>query len=178
MPGLDAKTYEVRLAAGAAFPSITVPAVGGGEISPSDLPGWRIIVVYRGRHCPLCKGYLGKLQALRDDFAGAGIWVAAISADSREKAEADVAEQGWSFPVGYDLSLDQMRRLGLYVSDPISAKETDRPFAEPGVFVINPDGAVQILDVSNAPFARPDLQALLGGLQFVQARGYPVRGRA
>ena len=32
------------------------------------------------------------------------------------------------FPVGYDLSLDQMRKLGLYISTPRSEKETDRRF--------------------------------------------------
>ncbi|MFD0391286.1 hypothetical protein ACFQ4K_31090 [Tistrella bauzanensis] len=71
-----------------------------------------------------------------------------------------------------------MRGLGLYVSAPRSAQETDRPFAEPGVFVINPDGAVQIVDISNAPFARPDLAALLRGISFVQAKSYPIRGTA
>ena len=33
-----------------------------------------------------------------------------------------------------------MQALGLYVSTPRSPQETDRPFAEPGLFLINPDG--------------------------------------
>jgi hypothetical protein len=45
------------------------------------------------------------------------------------------------------------------------------------VFVINPQGQAQIIDISNAPFARPDLKSLLGGLQFVIAKGYPIRGQ-
>jgi hypothetical protein len=64
---------------------------------------------------------------------------------------------GWRFPVAYGLSPDQMRTLGLYISEPRSAQETDRPFAEPGLFVVNPEGKVQIVEISNAPFARPDL---------------------
>lgn len=168
---------HAKLAAGSTFPSLTFPAVGGGEISPATQSGWRLLVVYRGKHCPLCKGYLKTLEDLRADFGEAEISVSAVSADTREKAEADVAEHGWTFPVGYDLSLDQMRRLGLYVSEPRSPEETDRPFAEPGLYAINPEGAVQIIDVSNAPFARPDLRAVLGGLKFVQARNYPIRGR-
>jgi hypothetical protein len=77
---------------------------------------------------------------------------------------------------GYDLSVEQMYRLGLYVSAPRSAEETDRPFSEPGVFVLNPQGQVQIVDVSNAPFARPDLKALLKGVRFVMDKEYPIRG--
>jgi hypothetical protein len=89
-----------------------------------------------------------------------------------------VEEHGWRFPVGYDLTPEQMRELGLYVSDPRSADETDRQFAEPGVFVINGEGRTQIVDISNAPFARPELRSLLDGLIFVKALGYPIRGRA
>ena len=40
--------------AGAIFPTITVPRLGGGEIAPAVMPGWRLVIVYRGRHCPLC----------------------------------------------------------------------------------------------------------------------------
>ena len=69
-----------------------------------------------------------------------------------------------------------MRALGLYISDPRSAQETDRPFPEPGVFVINAEGNIQILDISNAPFARPDLESLANGIKFIRANDYPVRG--
>lgn len=75
-------------------------------------------------------------------------------------------------------SIDEMRQLGLYVSDPRSPQETDRPFAEPALFVITPDGDTQIIDIPNAPFTRPDLKSLLKGLQFVISKDYPIRGRA
>ena len=102
--------------------------------------------------------------------------VATVSADPQEKAQADVAEFGWRFPVGYDLTVEQMRLLGLYISEPRSATETDRPFAEPGLFVINPEGNVQIIDISNAPFSRPDLSGILRGIKLIQERNYPIRG--
>lgn len=165
-----------KLAAGAAFPTLSWTAVGGGAVAPAAQSGWRMLVVYRGKHCPLCKKYLKALDGLLGEFKGAGIAVAAVSADPAEKAAADVAEQGWSFPVGFGLTVEQMRALGLYVSTPRSPQETDRPFAEPGLFVVNPEGKVQILDISNAPFARPDLAVLLNGIKFVMEKSYPVRG--
>jgi alkyl hydroperoxide reductase subunit AhpC len=100
----------------------------------------------------------------------------AISADTRDKAETEVSQEGWTFPVGYDLTLEQMRRLGVYISEPRSPLETDRPFAEPGLFVVNPDGRMQIIDISNAPAARPALSILLLGLQFIMKNDRPVRG--
>lgn len=145
---------------------------------PSNGSGWRLRVVYRGKHCPLCKTYLNTLNEMVGEFQAANIALFTVSADGKEKAEADVAEHGWTFPVGYGLSVDEMRQLGLYISDPRSPQETDRPFAEPALFVINPAGNTQIIDISNAPFARPDLKSLLKGLQFVISKDYPIRGRA
>jgi peroxiredoxin len=167
-----------KMVAGAPFPQMSWPTVEGGELDLASGTGWRLLVVYRGKHCPLCKGYLKTLNELSSEFETAGIAVSVLSADPLEKAQADVAKYGWTFPVGHDLTPDQMRVLGLYISEPLSDQETDRPFAEPGLFVINPDGRAQIIDISNAPFVRPDLKTLFGGLQFVIARDYPVRGQA
>ena len=167
-----------KMTAGASFPAMTFDAVGGSKIDPAGASGWRMLVVYRGKHCPLCKKYLGALNEMLGDFESAQVGVMTVSADPKEKAEVDVKEQGWKFPVGYGLSMVQMRTLGVYISNPRSPEETDRPFSEPAVFVINPEGKVQIVDVSNAPFARPDLAALLKGVQFVMSKDYPVRGTA
>jgi len=166
----------LKLAAGSPFPPITLPTVGGKRLAPAMQEGWRLLVVYRGKHCPLCKTYLDTLNGLLPKFDEANIAVMAVSGDPQDKAEAQVSSQRLSFPVGYDLSVAQMHQLGLYVSSPRSPQETDRPFPEPGIFLINPAGTLQVIDVSNAPFARPDLAALLAGITFIQANDYPVRG--
>jgi peroxiredoxin len=165
-----------KLAGGSSMPKISVPKAGGGELIVGNSKGWELLVVYRGKHCPICKSYLGTLDKLLDQFKAIGTEVFAVSADTREKAEAEATEQAWRFPVGYGLSQVQMRALGLYISEPRSLQETDRPFPEPGLFVVNPEGQVQIVDISNAPFARPDLNAVLNGIKFVREKGYPIRG--
>ena len=165
-----------KISAGTRFPAFSWEGVGGARVDPASDSGWRTLVIYRGKHCPLCKAYLHTLNGLRADFASSGIRIAAVSADPQEKAEAEVAQNAWAFPVGYGLSLPQMRELGLYISAPRSPQETDRPFSEPALFVINPEGLIQIVDISNAPFARPDLGSLLKGLQFIISNDYPIRG--
>lgn len=165
-----------KLAAGAPFPKLSFFTVGGDLVDVASISGWRMLAVYRGKHCPLCKKYFKTLDGLLDELKGAGVAVIAVSADPKEKAEADVASEGWRFPIGYGLTLDQMRTLGLYISEPRSPSETDRPFAEPGLFVINAEGNVQIADISNAPFARPDLATILMGIKFIKEKSYPVRG--
>ena len=168
-----------KFKAGGAMPRMKLAKVGGGS---AEIGGkrdkWQLVVVYRGLHCPLCKRYLSTLNDLAEDFQAINTDVVAVSADPKEKAETEKQELALDFDVAYDLSQDQMRTLGLYISNPRSPQETDRPFAEPGVFIVNPEGNAQVIDVSNAPFARPDLNSLLNGLKFVQEKGYPARGTA
>lgn len=162
--------------AGGILPRITLPRIGGGTLTVGGQGTWQMLVVYRGRHCPLCKKYLKTLDDLLDQYGAAGVSVVVASGDPAEKAAADVAQFGWRFAVACEMNLEQMSALGLYVSEPRSPQETDRPFPEPGVFVVNPANQLQIVDISNAPFARPDLAALLAGIKFVIEKNYPIRG--
>jgi peroxiredoxin len=138
---------------------------------------WTMLFVYRGRHCPRCKRFLNKLNAALPDWT-AHMDVVVVSADTRDKAVADRDEFGWNFDLGFDLGEDRMRALGLYLSDPLSGAETSHRFAEPGVFGIRPDGTLMLVDISNGPAARPDLQELLDGMIFNITHDRPVRGTA
>ncbi len=104
--------------------------------------------------------------------------VLAVSGDPKEKAERQVKEGHLTMPVAYDLSLDHMSELGLYISHPRSPEETDRPFPEPGLFIVNDKGQAQVIDLSNAPFARPELAMVLHGLEYIRdpEENYPIRG--
>ena len=84
--------------------------------------------------------YLNGLQTRVADWEAAGFDVVVVSADPESKAQQDVAEFGWKFDLGYGLTEDQMQKLGVYISDPLSPDETDRRFAEPAVFCVRPDG--------------------------------------
>lgn len=169
-------TANAKLQAGSEFPPLSLPKVGGGDVAIGGTGSWRMLVVYRGKHCPLCRKYLKILDGLLDDYRASGVDVVVASGDPKEKAETEVSEEGWRFPVGYGLGIEQMHALGLYISNPRSPQETDRPFPEPGLFVINPEGKAQIIDISNAPFSRPELGNILAGLKFIREKNYPVRG--
>ena len=168
-----------KLHAGSQFPDIEVQMLDS-EIKllgkPENGHDWKLVVVYRGRHCPICTKYLNQLETIKTSFAEAGVDIIAISADSKEQLESHLESLDISFPIAYGLTIEQMNTLGLYISDPRSEKETDHPFAEPGVFVVNAEGNIQIIDISNAPFVRPELEALANGLSFIRKNDYPIRG--
>ena len=138
---------------------------------------WTMLVVYRGRHCPRCKRYLNKLNDMLSSWTDV-MDVFVISADTKEKALADRDEFGWNFELGYGLTVDRMRELGLYVSEPLSEAETTDLFSEPGTFALRPDGSLMLVDISNGPAARPDLEELLDGMKFNINNDRPVRGTA
>lgn len=173
--------YASKLAAGSIFPRVTVQKLQGGILELSEKSSdydWRLVVVYRGKHCPLCTRYLTALNFIAPQLHEIGVDVVAVSADTEEKAIAQMEIVKPEYPIGYGLTIEQMQSLGLYISDPRSPQETDRPFAEPGIFVINENGKIQVTDISNGPFARPELTTLVSGLGFIKDpnNNYPIRG--
>ncbi|MDO6591182.1 thioredoxin peroxidase [Loktanella sp. D2R18] len=165
--------------AGSILTSMSFSKLGGGTLTVGGpRENWTLFVVYRGKHCGRCKKYLNTLNDMRGAWADAGFDIAVVSADPLEKAAADQAEFGWEFDIGYDLSEAHMTQLGVYMSDPLSSGETDRRFAEPGIFVIRPDGSLVIVAISNGPSARPDLAELLDGMIFTKVNDRPARGTA
>ncbi len=165
--------------AGANLGPMSFPKVGGGTVSVGGTrENWTLLIVYRGKHCSRCKKYLKILDDMRSQWHDAGFDIAVVSADTEAKASSDLAEFGWGFDLGYDLSEAQMEALGVFVSEPLSSGETDRRFAEPGTFVIRPDGSILMVAISNGPSARPELAELPGGMIFTKDNDRPPRGTA
>ncbi len=170
-----------KLHAGAEFPALSVYDSDETLVDiakPTGDSDWKMVVVYRGRHCPLCTKFLNGLSGFRQRLLDIGIDLAAVSADSKEQLTAHMEQLDVNFPLFHGLTPEQMQDLGVYVSVPRSEKETDHNFAEPGLFVINGHGSVQVVDISNNPFARPDLEVFVSGLEWIRApeNNYPIRG--
>jgi len=166
-----------KLVSGSVLEPLSFPMLGGGELTVGGTKeNWTLLIVYRGKHCPRCKKYLNILNEMRTQWVDAGFDIAVVSADTQEKAQADQKEFGWAFDLAYGLTESQMATLGLYVTEPLSASETDRRFAEPGTFVIRPDGSVLLIAISNGPSARPELAELLDGMIFTKDNARPPRG--
>ena len=168
-----------KLVSGSQLPEITLSLIKGGEMTlgqPHKKENWQLIFFYRGLHCPLCKKYLQKLESLKDKFLSKGAEVVAVSGDPKDKAMEMVKSAKLSIPVCYNLSTQQMKKLGLYISNPRSPEETDLPFPEPGMFAVNAEGKIHLIDVSNTPFNRSDLGKLIKTIGWIKENDYPIRG--
>ncbi|MEJ6395676.1 peroxiredoxin-like family protein [Gymnodinialimonas sp. 2305UL16-5] len=164
-------------------PDLSVPLVGGGvfDLAAEANPRGTIVCFYRGLHCPLCATYLTELEKLVDDFAERGVGTIAISSDVEDRAlgmKDKIAASKLRF--GYDLSLEKARDWGLYISTSRGKTSIgiEEPvlFAEPGLFLINPDQTLYYMSVQTMPFVRPHFRELLGAVDFAIANDYPARG--
>lgn len=161
-------------------PPMTVDLVGGGRWSLAEArpEAFTLVVVYRGLHCPVCKGYLNDLQNRLDAFAAKGVEAIAVSTDGRERAEQTAAD--WQLDrlaVGYGLTIEAARAWGLYVSTGINEREP-AAFAEPGLFLVRPDGTLYAGSIQTMPFARPRFEEIASAIDFIADHDYPARGEA
>lgn len=161
-------------------PTLDLPIIGGGQF---DLAARRpqyfsMLVFYRGLHCPICKTYVRDLDRKLEDFAKRGVEVVAISTDTQQRAEQ--SRNDWSIEhlaIAYGLSIDQARQWGLFISSSIKPDEPSL-FAEPGLFLVRPDGTLYCSSVQTMPFARPSFADVLQAVAFVAEKNYPARGEA
>jgi peroxiredoxin len=151
-----------------------------------------IVVFYRGKHCPICLQYLQEIEEHYESLKQNGMEVVAISMDGKEKAveTAETASASMpgreekktdenkllSFPILHGLTVEMAREWGLYLSSAIPGSSEPDVFSEAGLFVIRPDHTVFMAQVQSAPFTRPNIEQLVGGLKFAGDNAYPARG--
>ncbi len=166
-----------------AVPALTVATLAHGPFTLNAKPPERftLVVFYRGLHCPICTKYLLELGRLLPEFSKRGVAVIALSGDDAERAMA-MAEKVKSpdLPFGYGLPLSVARQWGLYTSSGRGKTsigiEEPALFAEPGVFIVRPDGTLYYGAVQTMPFARPHFDELVAALDFAIDKNYPARG--
>jgi peroxiredoxin len=159
-------------------PALKLPLVGGGtfDLAAEKPENFTMVLFYRGYHCPVCKSYVGGLAKMLSDFEAAGFGVVAVSMNDEDLAKkaADEWEVG-NLRVAYGLSLEDANAWGLWISKAFKDVEADF-FTEPGLFWIKPDGSIYLADISNMPWARPDLGNLLSKVPYALEHDYPARG--
>ena len=66
-----------KLHPGSEFPEVFALDDKGEVVSlasvSGDIADWKLVLVYRGRHCPLCTRYLNELESFRKRLEAAGV---------------------------------------------------------------------------------------------------------
>jgi alkyl hydroperoxide reductase subunit AhpC len=166
-------------------PSLSLPTLSGETftLAENTPESYTVAVFYRGNHCPICAGYLKEFEENYDALKEAGIEVVAVSMDPKEKAETTEKKVAESMGldklktrIAYGLTIKGALAWGLYLSHKIEGSSEPDVFSEAGLFVMHPDNTVFMAQIQSAPFTRPSIQQLIGGLKFAKEHNYPVRG--
>jgi peroxiredoxin len=163
-----------------AAPPLEAELLDGGtwRLAESKPAAFTMIVVYRGLHCPICKTYLADLETKLPEFDKRGVEVVALSTDSCERATQARADWGLDkLKIGYGLPITTARDRDLYISSAIRDGEPPQ-FAEPGLFLVKPDGSLFYAAHASAPWGRPPLDQMLRGIDVAIERKMPARGEA
>lgn len=160
------------------LPDIELPTIDGEgySLAENQPEKFTMLVVYRGYHCPICRGQLTTLQENLGTLAELGVEVVAASMDGENRARSAQKEWGLdALRIAYGMSEEQARSLGLYISSAIREGEPER-FSEPGLFLIRPDATLYGASIQTMPFTRPPIADLLQALTFLKSNEYPARG--
>lgn len=139
-------------------------------------PKFYLLVVYRGVQCSYCKKQIVEINEKLSSLQERNVEVIAISADSEERARQ--ARNEWDLNqlrLGYNLSIDAARKMGLYISSATRDAEMST-FSEPGLFLIAPDQTLFASWISSYPFARPHMNEIIHGIDFIVENKRPPRG--
>ena len=168
------------LTPGKTVPALTLPLVGGGSFTLDDDAGevGTLLVFYRGLHCPICIKQLKALEEKLDQFEEQGVKVVAISTDGEDRAKETVEKAAVSkLPVAYDLKLPAARfDWNLWISAAREGSSEPAHFSEPGLFFVLNDRTLYSAHVQSTPFARPQIDDILGMVKFRAEKDYPPRG--
>ncbi len=154
---------------GDAFPKLTVPAVGGGQIALPDVfaGSWGVVIVYRGAWCPFCNAQLAGFAAEKDALDGLGVRVVALSVDDEATSAATAAKNHLPFPVGHSANADAVRAAtGAFVNP-------TPHYLQPAGFVLGPDGTVKAAVYATSAIGRmlaKDVVGFVGYLKSVAAK--------
>jgi peroxiredoxin len=151
---------------GQKFPSLEVPAVGGGSIRlPDALAGsFGVVLVYRGDWCPYCNAQLAAFERAGARFAEMGIKTVAFSVDSETAAKNTIAKHNIHFPVGHSADLDAVAAaLGCYTNDDPRCLQTTG-------FVLSPDGQVLNAVYSSSAIGRLVPDDVAGLVSYVKKK--------
>ena len=155
-----------RLHNGQSFPSLHIPAVGGGQISlPDDLAGsYGVVLFCRGSWCPFCNAQLAAFAGASDRLTELGVEVVALSVDDEQTSAALADKHRLSVRLGHSADADKVAAVtGAYTND-------DPRYLQSTGFVLGRDGVVLTAVYSSGAVGRLVAEDVVGFVADIQSR--------
>lgn len=152
------------LSPGDAFPSLSLPRVGGGSLTlPDALEGrYGVVLFYRGSWCPYCNAQLRAFQRAADSLAEVGVALVALSVDDENTTAELVAKHGLTFPLGHSADAKAISAATGAFVDPA------RGFLQSTGFVLDPSGHVIVSVYSSGAIGRLVPEDVVGLIRYLR----------
>jgi len=152
------------LSPGDAFPSLTVPRVGGGSLTlPDDLEGhYGVVLFYRGSWCPYCNAQLRAFERAADRLAHVGAVVVALSVDDENTTAELIAKHGLTFALGHSADARAVSAATGAFVDPAGG------FLQSTGFITDPSGRVVVSVYSSGAIGRLVPEDVVGLINYVR----------
>ncbi|WP_350455162.1 TlpA family protein disulfide reductase [Slackia heliotrinireducens] len=142
-PDVAAAGEEKEEAGAAIFPDFTVQTVDGELVSLSDMKGKPVVIGYWATWCPYCVDEAPAIQALYETYGENVNFMMIDLVDGEqetvESGSAWIEEQGYTYPVYYDLTGDAAYAGSVYYL--------------PTTFILDAEGKVVVYSESAVSFA-------------------------
>ena len=161
--------YSKALLPGSTFPAIVVKDTTGQDLAlaaTGQQP--KLVVFYRGAFCPFCESHLAYLKAEFTKLSAENIQVVIVSADTLEAAiQVQERHGGFPFPLGFGLTVPQMKTLGLFISHPRNYQPQKQEFSEPAYFLLTSDNKIKYMELASMPMGgRVNIDNLIAGYKW------------
>lgn len=155
-----------RLQNGETFPTLDVPAVGGGTLQiPQSLKGsYGVVLIYRGAWCPYCQAQLAAFQRASGKLAETGIKVVALSVDDEPTTVGTIEKHKLSFPIGHSADADKVAAItGAYTN-------AEPHYLQTTGFLLDPEGRVLNAVYSSGPIGRLVAEDVIGMVAYLKSK--------
>jgi peroxiredoxin len=141
-------------------PEFTLTDTNNQPVSLSELlkspingkaPNGVLLIFYRGYWCPACNSELRGIQQHLAEFEAAGVRPVAISVDSPETTTSLMRQAGYTFLFLADANNDAIKAYDLVHS---GAGESGKDIARSAEFLVNPDGVVRWVNLTDSYWVR------------------------
>lgn len=151
------------------IPAITFDCLNGDSWSSNVQCRSRftLLVTYRGPWCKFCQKQLTILEQLANEFTENSVELVVVSmGDKRLAQEMQSKLKLEGINIGYGLTLEQARSLGLFIS---SKQQPHEPniFSEPGTYLLDNNKTVLATWIASNAYARVNPRDVLDYIKFV-----------
>lgn len=152
---------------GEKFPTLEIPAVGGGTLAlPGAVGGdFGVVLIYRGAWCPFCVTQLTAFERATEKLAAVGVKTVAFSVDDEATTAGLIAKLRLRFPLGHSADADAVAAAtGAYTNpEPHYLQSTG--------FLLAPDGSVVNAVYSSGPIGRLLPEDVAGMVAYIKSKG-------